>query len=144
MEDIREYILIILEMSIAIFLIIFGYAIWNNYDLTKHNIAIESDNTKKVEILNENSTLYVHNVSKKDNNIKLMIKVDKNILFNTEKFILEINNETYNLKELDYGCDEKYNYYDLYRINFNKYETKNYTFNINSSNDLTEYEFVTI
>ena len=116
-----------------------------NFDLNNYKTAILNDNTKNIEILNENNTLYVHNISKNNNETKLMIKVDKNVLINTEEFILEINNETYNLKELDCGSDEKYNYYDLYNIDFNSYETKNYNYNIiKSDKDLIEYEFINV
>ena len=145
MENIKEFFDIIFEMCIAIFIIIFGYAIWDNFDLNNYKTAILNDNTKNIEILNENNTLYVHNISKNNNETKLMIKVDKNVLINTEEFILEINNETYNLKELDCGSDEKYNYYDLYNIDFNSYETKNYNYNIiKSDKDLIEYEFINV
>lgn len=145
MENIKEIFYIMVELCIAIFIIIFGYAIWDNFDLSNYEQALINDNTKGVEILTEDNILFVHNIASTKNKTKLMIKVDKNVLINTEKFILEINDKTYNLKELDCGSDEKYNYYDLYNIDFNSYETKNYNYNIiKSDKDLIEYEFINV
>jgi len=91
----------------------------------------------------EYNKLYVHNVGKRDNDIRLIIKVDKKTLAVKEDIILEFDNKVYNLKELDYGCDNKYNYYDLMNIKFNEYETKNFNFKLNN-NEVINYEFITV
>lgn len=145
MRNTKEAIYITLEISVAIFIIIFGYAIWDNFDLSTHEIAKTNNSTNEVEILTEENNLYVHNIGKTNNNVKLMIKIDKNVLSNTKNMILELDNKQYNLKELNCGSDEYYNYYDLYYIDFKSYETKNYEFNIIKDSDtLIEYEFITV
>ena len=143
MEKVKELFYIMFEMCLAIFIAIFGYAIWDNFNLEELEIAKSNDNIKEVEILLEDNTLYVHNIGKNINNVDLMIKVDKNVLSNTDNLVLEIDNKKYNLKELNCNSDDKYNYYNLYEIDFESYETKNYKVNINSS-ELIEYEFITI
>jgi len=48
MENIKDLFYIILEMSLAIFLIIFGYAIWDNFDLQQYKTAKYNDAINQV------------------------------------------------------------------------------------------------
>ena len=160
MEFYKDFFLITLEMCFAIFIIIFGYAIWNNFDQINYNTAKYYDNTKEVEIyiedsknyitllnneLNSESTkFYLHNISDKNNNTNLLFKIDKNTNIKNN-ITLKINNNYYFLKDL--GCieDDNYCYYKINNINLKGYETKEYDFKIILDNidKNINYELVT-
>lgn len=147
-------------MCFAIFIIIFGYAIWNNFDQTNYNTAKYYDNTKEVEIyiedsknyitllnneLNSESTkFYLHNISDKNNNTNLLFKTDKNTNIKNN-ITLKINNNYYFLKELECIEDDNYCYYKINDINLKGYETKEYDFKIilNNIDKNINYELVT-
>ena len=46
----KELTYLLLEIIFCIFIIIFGYIIWNNYDISNYYIAKSYANTKKVII----------------------------------------------------------------------------------------------
>lgn len=138
----KECIKLTLEIALAIYIIIFGYAIWDNYDNKDYYIAQTNNNTREVQIYMESNNLILHNVSKKQNNTKLILKIDKKELDNISESYLTFETNKYNLKELNYKIKDNYHYYEIENINFNKYETKNYIYNIElSNNELLDYEF---
>lgn len=139
----KEFLLIVFEMCISIFVVVFGYAIWDNFDLNNYNVANTNDKIKFVEQLEENNVLYLHNVSKNENRIDLTFKVDKNQFNKKDNIILNFNNKEYNLESLSYVEDNDYYYFDIDSINFTSYETKEYNFNV-INDDLLDYEFITI
>jgi len=136
-----------LEMCIAVFLIIYGYAIWDNFDVTDYNIAKINDKTNEVEMITKNidnnNKLFIHNIGKNDNVVNIQIKIDKEQLINNENIILIFNNKKYNLNKLDYGEDNKYYCYFLENIELKKYETKEYIFSI-TNDQIKNYEFISI
>lgn len=157
----KEFFLITIEISFAIFLIIFGYAIWDNFDQTEYITAKYYDNIKDFEIYIENNNSYValkndennieytklflHNISDKDNITKLSFKINKdNYLKNNTT--INIDNQYYELKKLDYFEDEYFYYYIIEDIKFKGYETKTYNIKILLDNydyyHNINYEFV--
>lgn len=144
----KELMIILCEMMLSIFIAIFGYVLWNNFDNKKYMETINYDNTYEVEVAYENDCLMVHNVSRKDNNKDLMFKVnrfDSNL--KNDDIILLIDGKEYDLSNLDYTVDDLYIYYIIDNISFNEYETKVYDVKVLSKSydviDSLNYEFVT-
>lgn len=161
----KEFILITLEIAFSIFIMIFGYTIWDNFDQTNYNTAKYYDNIEYYEIYledtgedisllkEENNTeyakLYLHNISNKNNNTLLTFKINKentNLINNT---IIKIEDKYYEINKLNYKEDENYYYFILENINFNSYETKEYNIKVllkeeqyNTINYI-DYEFTT-
>lgn len=162
----KEFFLITLEISFAIFLIIFGYAIWDNFDQTSYNTAKYYDNNQKFEILLEDneelitfyekentidySKLYLHNISDKNNNTLLTFKINKNNTILKDNVIVKINENYYDINKLNYKEDEIYCYFIINNIEFKGYETKEYNIKLLLKNKINEninnylnYEFAT-
>lgn len=144
----KELMIILCEMMLSIFIAIFGYVLWNNFDNKKYMETINYDNTYEVEVAYENDCLMVHNVSRRDNNKDLMFKVnrfDSNL--KNDDIILLIDGKEYDLSNLDYTVDDLYIYYIIDNISFNEYETKVYDVKVLSKSydviDSLNYEFVT-
>ena len=153
----REFILTTLEIALAVFIIIFGYAIWDNFDLTDYHTAKYYDNVEQYEVFledndksisllsNENTTeytkLYLHNISDKNNNTLLTLKVDKENTLLINNTIIKIDNEFYEINKLDYKEDDNYLYFIIGNLDFNGYETKEYNVKvlIKENNDINEY-----
>ena len=159
----REIYYLILEILFSIFVIFFGYYILNNFDKSSIDIAKSYSNTKQIAInLEDNdtilsnneeeinaNTLYLHNISSKNNAAKLLIKINKsNDLFKTNT-ILKINNNYYNLEDMDYFLDDNYIYIIIKKIAFDGYETKELNIKlltkekVNNVSEYLNYEFVT-
>ena len=64
----KELIIILCEMMLSIFIAIFGYVLWDNFDSKKYMETINYDNIYEVEVAYEDNCLMVHNISRKDNN----------------------------------------------------------------------------
>ena len=88
-----------------------------------------------------NKELILHNISKKKNDTKLLLKLDKEQLNRVEEAYLNINNITYNLKKMEFNEKEEHCYYEIRNINFNEYETIKYHYFIETNNDILNYEF---
>lgn len=161
----KEFFLITFEIAFAIFMIIFGYTIWDNFDKSKYNTAKYYDNIEYYDIYledtnnnislltEENNTeyakLYLHNISDKNNNTLLTFKINKenkNLINNT---IIKIEDKYYEINKLNYKEDEIYYYFILEYISFNSYETKEYDIKVllkeeqYNINNYIDYEFVT-
>lgn len=162
----KEFILSTLEIALAVFIIIFGYAIWDNFDLTDYNTAKYYDNIEYYEIYLEDSKdnisllteennveytkLYLHNVSEKNNDTLLTFKIDKENIILINNAIIKIENNYYDINKLDYKEDENYYYFIIEDVDFNGYETKEYNVKVllkekleNNINEYLTYEFVT-
>lgn len=160
----KEFILSSIEIALAVFIMIFGYAIWDNFDLIDYNTAKYYDNieyyevyledTNNVSLLeNENNTdyskLYLHNISDKNNNTLLTFKIDKENKNLINNVIIKIDNKYYEINKLDYKEDENFYYYIIENIDFNSYETKEYNIKIllkenqYNINEYLNYEFIT-
>lgn len=146
----KEFFLITLEVCFAIFITIFGYFIWDTFDQTSYEEAKFYSKTKEVLIDIDykvtDSILYLHNISGDDNNKTLLFKTNKdNILENNA--IIYIDNNLYDLSNLNYTEDEFFRYYEIDNIAFKGYETKKYSFNILIKNDIKNnylnYDFIT-
>ena len=144
----KELIIILCEMMLSIFIAIFGYVLWDNFDSKKYMETINYDNIYEVEVAYEDNCLMVHNISRKDNNKDLMFKVnrfDSNL--KNDDIILLIDGKEYDLSNLDYTVDDLYIYYIIDNISFNEYETKVYDVKVMSKSydviDSLNYEFVT-
>ena len=93
------------------------------------------------------SILYLHNISGEDNNKTLSFKINKDNEYIKNNAILYIDNNFYELSNLNYTEDEYFRYYNVDNINFKGYETKEYNFKIllkeEINNNYLNYEFVT-
>ena len=160
----KEFFLVTLEIAFAIFIIIFVYAIWDNFDLTDYHTAKYYDNVEQYEIFledndksisllsNENTTeytkLYLHNISDKNNNTLLTLKVEKENKMLINNTIIKIDNEFYEINKLDYKEDDNYFYFIIENLDFNGYETKEYNVKVlmkenDDINEYLDYEFTT-
>ena len=159
----RKLIGILTEMFFAIFIIMFSLNLWINFDKTTYETANYYSKIKGVvidisdepfvlssdESKVESNTLYLHNISNSNNSATLMIKINKsNILF-LNNTILKIDNDYYNLKELNYEQDNTYYYIILKKVDLSGYETKLFNIklltkdNINTNiKDYLDYEFI--
>ena len=161
----KEIVYTVLEILLCFIIIVFGYYIWNNFDLSSLEIAksysnykevlVDIDDIDNIAVLgNENfansNTIYLHNTSSINNNVKLILKINKdNVLFK-ENTILKIDNNYYNLKELDYKIDNNYIYIIIDNYDFNSYETKELKLKILLKEEVSQnlgeylnYEFIT-
>ena len=139
----RECIKLTLEIGLAIYIIIFGHAVWNNFDQTSYQIAQTNENTREVQIYTEAKNIILHNVAKKENNTKLILKVDKLEFENITTTELTLNNARYNLKDLEYNENGKYYFFEMQNIIFDKHETLTYDYSIEiDDNKLLDYEFI--
>lgn len=161
----KDFFLTTFEIAFAIFMIIFGYTIWDNFDKSEYNTAKYYDNIEYYDIYledinnnislltEENNTeyakLYLHNISDKNNNTLLTFKINKentNLINNT---IIKIEDKYYEINKLNYKEDEIYYYFILENISFNSYETKEYDIKVllkeeqYNINNYIDYEFVT-
>lgn len=151
MEFYKDFLLTILEMIFAIFIIIFGYMVWDTFDQTNYEQAKLYSKTKEVLIdvdyKDTYSILYLHNISGEDNNKTLSFKINKDNEYIKNNAILYIDNNFYELSNLNYTEDEYFRYYNVDNINFKGYETKEYNFKIllkeEINNNYLNYEFVT-
>ena len=147
----KDFLLTILEMIFAIFIIIFGYMVWDTFDQTNYEQAKLYSKTKEVLIdvdyKDTYSILYLHNISGEDNNKTLSFKINKDNEYIKNNAILYIDNNFYELSNLNYTEDEYFRYYNVDNINFKGYETKEYNFKIllkeEINNNYLNYEFVT-
>lgn len=135
----RELVKITVEIWMAIFIIIFGYAIWDNFNVTDYNMAKLNDKTREVLISDDNNILSLHNVGKVDNDFKLFLKINKNNYSNNIDFIYD--NKSINLDDFLIDEDSKYYYFNVDYIKFIPYETKEFSYKL-LSNDVIDYEFV--
>ena len=160
----REFILTTLEIALAVFIIIFGYTVWDNFDLTDYDTAKYYDNVEQYEVFledndksisllsNENTTeytkLYLHNISDKNNITLLTLKVEKENKMLINNTIIKIDNEFYEINKLDYKEDDNYFYFIIENLDFNGYETKEYNVKVlmkenDDINEYLDYEFTT-
>lgn len=162
----KEFILLTAEISLAIFVAIFGYSVWDNFDQTNYNIAKHYDETRDFEIYIEDtkehitlldreneinySNLYLHNISNEDNKTLLTIKIDKKNKLFKDNILIKINETYYDVNKLDYKENGCYYYYIIDNIKFKGYETKKYNVKLllktdinNNINEYLNYEFVT-
>lgn len=149
----RELFYLLTEISFSIFIIIFGYYIWDNFDQTDYNIAKYYDNTKEVELvyessidnglINNNTVVSIHNISDKLNSKDVILKINKNNSLDNLK--IGINDDNYNLSDLFINNDDLYNYYLIENANLSGYETRVYFIDFISDNNilLNDYEFIT-
>ena len=137
----KESIIITLEIVFTICIIILSYRIWNNFNINEYNIAQIKDKTRTEQLYTNNKELILHNISKKKNDTKLLLKLDKEQLNRVEEAYLNINNITYNLKKMEFNEKEEHCYYEIRNINFNEYETIKYHYFIETNNDILNYEF---
>lgn len=145
----NEIFYIISEILFAIFIIIFGYYIWDGFDQTDYNIAKYYDNTKEVDLVYEsnmdngyvgnNIVLSIHNISDKLNNKEIIFKLNKNSDLNN----IMINDTIYSLSDNYINSDDNYNYYLIENINLKGYETKVYFIDLNYDSNIYDYEFIT-
>lgn len=135
----RELVKITVEIWMAIFIIIFGYAIWDNFNVNDYNMAKLNDKTREVLISDNNNILFLHNVGKVDNDFKLFLKINKNNYSNNIDFIYD--NKSINLDDFLIDEDSKYYYFNVDDIKFIPYETKEFSYKL-LSNDVIDYEFV--
>lgn len=165
MDFYKEFILTTLEICLAIFIIIFGYAIWDNFDLTNYNTAKYYNTTKNFEVIIEDfddtiaipnneediksSKLYLHNISGKENKTQLAFKIKKDNYILKNNAIIKIDNHYFDINKSDYKEDEHYYYFIIDDVSFNGYETKEYDIkvilkdNLNENiNEYLNYEFV--
>lgn len=160
----KEFFLTTLEICIAIFLIIFGYEVWDNFDQTEYNTAKYYDNINEFEIYMEDTQnyisfienekniestkLYLHNISKNKNITKLILKTYKNDNYIKNNVTIKINDKYYELKKLTCIEDDIFCYLIIDNIEFKGYETKEYDVKIlfNNNYDLKNeninYEFI--
>lgn len=159
----REFLLITLEMCFAIFIAIFGYVIWDNFDQTEYEEAKYYENIKEFQLYMEDNDsyitliddeekskptkLYLHNISDKDDNIKLSFKINKEDTYLKTNTIIKINNNYYDISKSECLEDETYCYFIIESIDFKGYETKEFDVKIllknNSTNEQINYEFIT-
>ena len=146
MDFYKEFFMILFEMCLSIFIAIFSYALWDNFDKTKYLELKKYNNLKEVEVYYEGNKLVMHNVSKSNNNKNLILRVNKNeyVVDNTK---LLINGNKFDLSEFKNSTDDNFIYY-IDNINFNKYETKVYDVDILSNDnnyvvDELNYLFIT-
>ena len=147
----KEIVYTVLEILLCFIIIVFGYYIWNNFDLSSLEIAksysnykevlVDIDDIDNIAVLgNENfansNTIYLHNTSSINNNVKLILKINKdNVLFK-ENTILKIDNN--------------YIYIIIDNYDFNSYETKELKLKILLKEEVSQnlgeylnYEFIT-
>ena len=143
----KEFFMILLEMCLSIFIAIFSYALWDNFDKTKYLELKKYNNLKEVEVYYEDNKLVMHNVSKSNNNKNLILRVNKHeyVVDNTK---LLINGNEFDLSEFKNSVDDNFIYYVIDNIDFNKYETKVYDVDILSNDnnyvvDELNYLFIT-
>lgn len=134
-----ELVKITVEIWMAIFIIIFGYAIWDNFNVTDYNMAKLNDKTREVLISDDNNILSLHNVGKVDNDFKLFLKINKNNYSNNIDFIYD--NKSINLDDFLIDEDSEYYYFNVDDIKSIPYETKEFSYKL-LSNDVIDYEFV--
>lgn len=159
----KEFILTTLEICFAIFIIIFGYKIWNNFDQSEFEIAKYYDKFNETEILIEDyehivsfinddnvkkTKLYMHNIDEKNISKNLLLKIDKDNTNIKDSIILLINNDYYELNKMEVKEDDYYYYFILDKISFEGYETKEYEVKIllkdkNLNKNILGYEFIT-
>lgn len=145
----KDIFSIILEMIFSIFIIFFGYYIWDGFDQSDYKIAQYYDNTKEVQLVYESNidngyvgneiVLSVHNISDKNNNKDVIFKLKKDIDIKN----ISINNILYNLNDIYINNDEFYNYYLIEDAKLNGYETRVYFIDIESDEFIYDYEFIT-
>ena len=145
----RDIFSIVLEMLFSIFIIIFGYYIWDGFDQTDYETAKYFDNIKDVEIVYEsnidngyegnNMVVSVHNISDKNNKKDIILKLNRDSQVNN----LKINNVSKNLNEIFINSDDFYNYYLIENAKLDGYETKIYFVDVESDKFIYDYEFIT-
>lgn len=138
----KDCILITLEICIAIFIAIFGYSVWDNYNINNYYLAKENDNIKEVQIDIKDNTLYTHNMSKNNNKISLILKIEKSEFDKNKDIELIVDDYNINLHNKIKKSDNKYYYFNIKDINYNSFETKKNKFEIRNA-DLLNYEFLT-
>ena len=139
----KEFLKYTLEICMSIFIIMFGYTLWNNFDNTNYMIAKSNSNLNEVQVYLDENKLYLHNISKNKNKNKLCIKIDKedNTFIDSTKII--IDDKVYNLSDYKTIEDEYYKYIILNNLDFNSYETKEYNVAIDTRITNYNYEFTT-
>ena len=154
----KEIAYLILEILFCIFIIFYGYYIWNNYDLSKLEIAKSYKNDKNIivnieDISNivisndenniESNILYLHNTSSNNNSAKLILKINKDNELFKRNTILKIDQRYYDLSNLKCYKDKNFIYIIIDNYNFNSYETKELEVKILSkdqiNNNISEY-----
>lgn len=139
----KKFLKYTLEICMSIFIIMFGYTLWNNFDNTNYMIAKSNSNLNEVQVYLDENKLYLHNISKNKNKKKLCIKIDKedNTFIDNTKII--IDDKVYNLTDYKTIEDEYYKYIILNNLDFNSYETKEYNVAIDTKITNYNYEFTT-
>lgn len=162
MDFYKEFFYITIEICLAIFVIIFGSALWYNFDFNDYNTASHYENTREFDMYideedyvgllknehNINYTiLYLHNMSDKKNINNLLFKISKNNDNLKNNIIININDNYYDLKELKCLKDDFFYYFIIDELDFDAYETKEYKIKIllkeNINNEYINYEFMT-
>ena len=139
----KEFLKYTLEICMSIFIIMFGYTLWNNFDNTNYMIAKSNSNLNEVQVYLDENKLYLNKISKNKNKKKLCIKIDKedNTFIDSTKII--IDDKVYNLTDYKTIEDEYYKYIILNNLDFNSYETKEYNVAIDTKITNYNYEFTT-
>lgn len=145
MNIFRESFFLIIEIIFSIFIILYGYYIWDNFDQSSYNIAKYYDNTKEVQIaydinLDSNSVVSIHNVSDKLNNKEIYLKINKENKL--EDVVLDINQRHYKLDDLYIVEDDLYNYYLIDNASLSGYETRVYFIDFFENKNLVDFDFV--
>lgn len=162
MEFYKEFFAITIEICFAIFIIIFGGTLWNTFDFSDYNTASYYANSKEFDmhidegnyigLLNNEqevtyTNLYLHNMSGKRNINNLLIKISKDNDSLKNNTIIKINENYYELNNLECIEDDYFYYFKIENIDFNGYETKEYKLKIllkeNINNEYLNYEFMT-
>lgn len=135
----KEIAYLIFEIIICTFIIIFGYYLWNNYDLSSLEIAksysdyqkviVDIDDANNIVLSNneddiETNTLYLHNISNTNNSANLILKIDKDNELFKNNTILKIDNNYYNLTNLHSIIKDNYMFIIIEDYTFDSYETK--------------------
>ena len=131
----KEFFKISFEISFAVFIMIFGYNIWNTFDQTSYEIAKYYENNKEFELyVNEDiSKLYLHNISDDLSCAKLLLKTSKD---NNTSFKIVLDNITYDINDLEIIEDNYFNYYKINEIDLNGYETKELDYKVENENQI--------
>ena len=143
MNYFKESIKLILEIGLAFYIIIFSYAVLDNFEDNTNFIANLNNNTREVQLYMESENLILHNVAKNKNNTILFLKVDKNEFNSISTGYLYIDNLKLNLKDMKYDEVDNYYFFEIKDITFNKYETIDYSYFVElDKNALLDYEFI--
>ena len=161
----KEIRYLIFEIILCVFIILFGFYLWNNFDMesfliaksyeNKEGIILDITDTDNIVLSNnediiEPNILYLHNISGNNNTSKLIVKINKNNELFKNNTILKIDDNYYVLNDLDYYNDKDYTYIILDEFTFDGYETKELSVKLLTKDKVNtdiytylNYEFIT-